>query len=92
MADLKVMFTTMIIIFLAEFGDKTQLVAVAQANQSTKLWPVLVGVCAGLSLAGVVGVLAAHILVKIIDPRYIKIGSGMLFVLIGTWMIFSKSN
>ncbi len=74
------------IVFLAEMGDKTQLLAMAFAVRfrwQTVLWGVLAATAANHLFAVVVG----NYLTNIIPLAYIKIAAAISFILFGLWTI-----
>lgn len=79
--------TTFFAVFLAEMGDKTQLAVFGFASQNVSKWTVFIAASLGLIAATAIGVLAGAIVGKYIDPIYIKYGSGILFVIIGLFII-----
>ncbi len=70
------------LIFLAEFGDKTQL-AVAGLGGMEGIWWVWLGATLALTLTSVIGVLAGQWLTRRLSLRWIQRGSGSLFLLFG---------
>lgn len=85
--DWKIFFSTLITIFLAEMGDKTQFAALAAGSKSESTLSVLLGVVLGLSLAGIMGVLFGKALGSFINPIYLKYISGTLFIAVGIWVL-----
>lgn len=75
-----------VIIFIAELGDKTQLVTISFASKYPHV-PVFFGVFLGLCLVTALGVLVGTILFEFIPILYIKILSGTIFILFGIWAI-----
>ncbi|MBW1740906.1 MAG: TMEM165/GDT1 family protein [Deltaproteobacteria bacterium] len=86
--DLKVFFTTFGMIFLAELGDKTQLATLCFAAESKSRLSVFFGSAGALVLTSLLAVVLGAGLGRLIPAHYIKIGAGVLFVLLGAWMIF----
>ena len=86
--DFKVMFTTFGMIFLAELGDKTQLATLSFAAESKSLVAVFIGSAGALILTSLIAVVLGSGLARVIPADYIKIGAGVLFVVLGVWMIF----
>ncbi len=87
---LKIIFTTFILVFLAELGDKTQLSTMLLASKTKSFVPVFIGSACALVLSSFLGVAAGGILNKYIPPLYIQIGSGISFILIGLLLVFGK--
>ena len=82
--DVKLFLVTFAAIFLAELGDKTQLATLSFAAGNRHAL-VLVFAASSLALVATsaIGVLAGGALARLIDPKYIRIGAGILFILIG---------
>jgi len=86
--DFKVMLTTFGMIFLAELGDKTQLATLSFAAESKSLVAVFIGSAGALILASLIAVVLGSGLARVIPADYIKMGAGVLFIVLGVWMIF----
>lgn len=78
------------IIFIAELPDKTALAALVLATRH-KPTPVFLGASLALSVQSAVAVLAGSLFGKL-DPRYVHIGSGAVFVLFAVMMWFRKDE
>ncbi|RLF39893.1 MAG: hypothetical protein DRN21_02995 [Thermoplasmata archaeon] len=85
--DLKVMFTTFGMIFLAELGDKTQLATFCFAAESQSRLAVFLGSAAALVLTSFLAVICGSFVCRLIPANYIRIGAGTLFVVMGLWML-----
>ncbi|MBL7224188.1 MAG: TMEM165/GDT1 family protein [Candidatus Brocadiae bacterium] len=82
--DFKLFLVTFSAVFLAELGDKTQLATMSFASGNRHaLWLVFIASSLALVATSAIGVLAGGALSRLVDPRYIKIGAGILFILIG---------
>ncbi|TET72916.1 MAG: TMEM165/GDT1 family protein [Candidatus Aminicenantes bacterium] len=90
--DLKVLFTTFGMIFLAELGDKTQLATFSFAAESKSRLAVFLGSAGALVLTSLLAVILGSGVSRLIPANYIKIGAGALFVLLGLWMILSPGG
>jgi len=90
--DLKLMLTVFGMIFLAELGDKTQLATMAFSAEGKSRLTVFIGSACALMLSSLLGVLFGAAIAKIIPPNYIKTGAGVLFVVLGAWMLFSPGE
>jgi len=86
--DLKLLFTTFATIFLAELGDKTQLATLAFSAEASLVcrFHRLAGALVLTSLLGVVFGLPS----QSSSTNYIKIGAGVLFVILGLWSCYSR--
>jgi putative Ca2+/H+ antiporter (TMEM165/GDT1 family) len=85
--DFKVMLTTFGMIFLAELGDKTQLATFAFAAENKTRLAVFLGAAGALILTSLLAVIFGSAVSRLIPANYIKIGAGVLFVLLGLWML-----
>ena len=86
--DLKLLFTTFATIFLAELGDKTQLATLAFSAEGKSRLAVFIGSAGALVLTSLLGVIFGAAIAKVIPPNTIKMGAGVLFVMLGLWMLF----
>jgi putative Ca2+/H+ antiporter (TMEM165/GDT1 family) len=78
--------TSLVIVVLAEMGDKTQLLAMAFASRfrwQTVMWGVFVATAANHLFAVLVG----NYLTNIIPLNYIKIAASASFIIFGLWTI-----
>jgi putative Ca2+/H+ antiporter (TMEM165/GDT1 family) len=78
------------IIFVAELPDKTALAAVVLATRH-RPWPVFLGSALALSVQSVVAV-AAGSLVGQLDPRYVHVGAGIVFLVCAVLMWLRRSD
>jgi putative Ca2+/H+ antiporter (TMEM165/GDT1 family) len=84
--DKSVFFSTFATLFLAEFGDKTQLAAINLAASTRKPWPVFLGAASALAAVTAIGVLFGEGLVKLVPPLVLRRSAAALFVVMGVWM------
>jgi len=78
--------TSLVIVVLAEMGDKTQLLAMAFASRfrwQTVMWGVFVATAANHLFAVLVG----NYLTNIIPLNYIQIAASASFILFGLWTL-----
>ena len=87
---LKSIFTTFILVFIAELGDKTQLSTMMLASKSESIWYVFLGSSIALILSSLLGVFAGSLLHKYIPIYYIQLISGGSFILIGVLLLLGK--
>ena len=80
--------TTFLLIFLAEFGDKTQL-AVAGMGSTSEPYAVWLGATAALALTSLLGVFAGRRLLNRLPLKWIHRISGVFFLLLA---IFAASR
>ncbi|MEW6328086.1 MAG: TMEM165/GDT1 family protein [Thermodesulfobacteriota bacterium] len=88
--DLRLFASTFIAIFLAELGDKTQLATLSLAASSGRCWTIFLGASLALVLSSLIGVMAGGVIMKTIPPEYIRMGAGLLFIIIGIAIIIGK--
>lgn len=88
--DLKLIWSTFFVIFLAELGDKTQLATLSLAAQSGKKWSIFLGASIALIATSLIGTLLGGTLGHLIRPDYVRTGAGLLFIVIGILMVLGK--
>ncbi len=86
--DYKLFFSTFLLIFLAELGDKTQLAALARtATADTAKWTVFAAAASALVVSTLVAVLLGTALARFIPDHIIRLGAALLFLLFGTLLL-----
>lgn len=85
----QLLLSVFILIFMAEFGDKTQL-AVAAMGSINGFWPVWGGATLALALTTVLGVLVGQKLFQKMPVSWIHRGSGVLFLLFGCVALYES--
>jgi len=85
--DLKLLLTTFGMVFLAELGDKTQLATFCFAAEGKSRLAVFLGSAGALVLTSLLAVILGCEASKLIPTNYIKIGAGILFIVLGLWMV-----
>lgn len=82
--DLRLFLVTFVAVFVAELGDKTQLATMSfAAGHRHALWLVFAASALALVSASALGVAAGGLVAQHVQPRYIKVAAGVLFILIG---------
>jgi putative Ca2+/H+ antiporter (TMEM165/GDT1 family) len=79
--------TTLITVFFAEFGDKTQLVAMGAAVKSGEVLTVFLASSLALVCAIGLSVLLGGVMAKVLPPSALRYLSGGLFLAAGLWVI-----
>ncbi|AFZ34620.1 protein of unknown function UPF0016 [Stanieria cyanosphaera PCC 7437] len=79
--------STFITIFLAEIGDKTQLVTLFMSAESQSPWIVFLGAAMALVATSLLGVLIGYWLAKKLSPKTLDLGIAILLLLITGWLI-----
>lgn len=83
-----ILWTTILMFFLAEMGDKTQIATVALAAQHTQWVLVVLGTTLGMLLANAPLVWLGDRLMKYVPLRAVHVTSALLFALMGTWVLW----
>ena len=78
--------STLILISLAELGDKTQLAVIALAAEYAEAVMVFLGVISGFLAITIIGVLIGKGLIHLVPQRYLRLISAILFI--GFGLIF----
>ncbi len=90
---MKQFLTIFISIFIAEFGDKTQLATLLFAtNQSTGRLGVFFASATALVASAALAVLAGEFIPRFIPATTLKITAGVGFILVGIWTLFTASR
>jgi len=84
-------FATLLVIGLAEVGDKTQLLTMGFATRYP-IWEVITGVLCASGLLMGIAVFFGGIIHYYIPDFYIQLFSGLFFLLIGVWTIFGNEK
>ena len=85
-------FHTTLMIFMAEFGDKTQLATLFLAASLGYPLAVFAGALLAMLLNNLFAVYLGSRFISRINPRYLRIGTSALFILIGLIMIIVESG
>ncbi len=80
--------TTLSLLFLAELGDKTQLVVIGLSSEQATPWMVFLGGALALTTVTALGVIGGQQLCKILPQRILLKISAVIFILIGFLMGF----
>ncbi len=88
--DWKAGLITFAVIFLAELGDKTQLMVMSLSARSKAPHMIFLGAAAALIASSLLAVWAGDTFLRSIPLKYIRMGTGLGFMLIGG-MLFLKS-
>jgi putative Ca2+/H+ antiporter (TMEM165/GDT1 family) len=90
--DWRVIASTFGLIFLAELGDKTQLAAIAMSAETKSPAAVFIGATVALALVTLIGVIVGGTVTRIMPARYIRMGAGALFVVMGILMLLPRGS
>ncbi len=90
MIDLRQLFVTFGAVFMAELGDKTQLATFGFAAESRSRLSVFLGSASALVVTSLLAVLAGGLVGKVVSPLTLQRASGVLFIAIGAWSLWSS--
>lgn len=88
----RILFASFGLVFLAELGDKTQLAALAFSAQSQRPWSVFIGTCCALILSSALAVGCGSLLARFINPKYLELGAGVMFVVVGLILLVNMAR
>jgi putative Ca2+/H+ antiporter (TMEM165/GDT1 family) len=86
----RVFLSTFGLVFLAEIGDKTQLMTISLVGKTKAPLAVFAGSCLALCAVTAIGVLAGEVLTRVVPASYLQKGAALLFIGIGIVMLFAK--
>ena len=88
--DFRVILSTFVAVFIAELGDKTQLITFGASTSSPSKLDVFVGSASALVLASAIGVLAGGSLGHFISLKTLERVGGTIFILIGMVTLYKS--
>ncbi|GAB4310253.1 MAG: TMEM165/GDT1 family protein [Candidatus Bipolaricaulota bacterium] len=86
--DWRLMLMTFGMVFLAELGDKTQLLVFTLSSQHRAPWAVFLGASLALAAVSLLGALVGRVVGESMPIKYVQIGAGILFVTVGGLVIY----
>lgn len=84
------LFLSFLTMFIAELGDKTQLAVISLVMSGHKPFYVWLGATFAFCILNLLAVSLGTIVTKFIPHFYLKNISGIIFIIIGTLILFSK--
>ncbi len=90
MADWRLLWSTFVLLFVAELGDKTQLAVILSSANTDRPWTVFLGAALALITVTLIGTLAGQVITRFVSPDILRKGAAGLFVLMGVLMFFDK--
>jgi putative Ca2+/H+ antiporter (TMEM165/GDT1 family) len=90
MMDWKLLWSTFVLLFVAELGDKTQLAVICTSASSGCPRTVFLGATLALITVTLIGTLAGQVIARFVSPDLLRKGAGGLFALMGVLMFFDK--
>ncbi len=82
--------TVAIAFFIAEMGDKTQLMTIAIAADAAFPVLILTGTTIGMLIADGIGIIGGAWMCRHIPEKYIKWGAGLIFLFFGTLTLYEN--
>jgi putative Ca2+/H+ antiporter (TMEM165/GDT1 family) len=79
-------------ILLAEFGDKTQIAVISLSSKTKKHIVLFLGVISAFFIVDGLAVIFGDLLIKNLPVFYIKLFSGVLFILFGLFGLFFNNE
>jgi len=77
-------------IFVAELGDKTQLMCLSLSSRYQSFWPVFAGAMAGFVVTTALAVLLGTMIDRFLPMRTIHIFSGSLLIVLGVLILMKR--
>jgi putative Ca2+/H+ antiporter (TMEM165/GDT1 family) len=82
--------TVAIAFFIAEMGDKTQLMTIAISANGSNPFAILTGTTIGMLVADAIGIIGGAWMCRHIPEKYIKWAAGIIFMIFGTWSLYES--
>ncbi len=86
----KLLFSTFVVVFLAELGDKTQMAVLFASSSSKKFWEVFLGASLALVASTLIAALIGEYLGTHLPERPIQIIAGVGFIIFGVAILMGK--
>ncbi len=80
------------VLFLAELGDKTQLTVLSLISGGRERWSVILGASLALVASTVLAAVFGEALLRLVDERWLKLGSGLLLVGFGVLVLLDAAR
>ncbi len=78
-------------VFIAEIGDKSQLITISLASKYENR-SVFLGIFSGIALITLLAVAVGTIIFQFISVTYVKIGASMIFLSFGIWTLLCQKK
>jgi len=86
----KIFASTLLMIFLAELGDKTQLATLSLAAKSKSSLSVFLGASLALVLTTLIATLLGDVAGKYVPQQYVRVVAGVAFIAFGGFMLLGR--
>jgi Ca2+/H+ antiporter, TMEM165/GDT1 family len=90
--NLRILFASFCLIFLAELGDKTQLTALAFSTSSRSPWSVFLGTSLALICTTALAVVCGEALSRWVPAKVLHLASAVMFVLVGLILLVNLAR
>ena len=87
MTRYRIFASTFLLVFFAELGDKSQIASFSLATKDGKTVSVIIGAALALACTSVIAVFLGYKLSQYLSERVVKIGSGILFIATGVYLL-----
>ena len=88
--DIRTFLTSFMAIFLAELGDKTQLANLGLVAKTKSPVGVFVASVSAYLAVSLLTIAFGGYLSKVLPEQTVKIGSGVLFIMVGVFLLLGK--
>jgi putative Ca2+/H+ antiporter (TMEM165/GDT1 family) len=88
--DWKLLWSTFVLLFVAELGDKTQLAVIFTSASSDHPRTVFLGAALALITVTLIGTLAGQVVARFVSTDILRKVAAGLFVLMGVLMFFDR--
>jgi len=86
--DWRLVLTTFGMLFLAELGDKTQLLVFTLSSQHRAPWAVFLGASVALSAVSLLGAFVGGMVGGHLPTKHVQLGAGTLFIVVGAYTVY----
>lgn len=86
----KLFFSIFFLVFIAEFGDKTQIASFSMAAKNNNIVSVIIGASLALTCATLIAVLSGHLIARFVPRKLLKYISAALFLGTGIIMLIGQ--
>ena len=88
---MEAILTSIVVVALAEIGDKTQIATVALGARFHNVIAVAFGTTIGMLIANIPAVLLGQAMIERIPMRAVRTVAALLFLALGLWLMFQTA-
>ena len=88
--DWKLLWSTFVLLFVAELGDKTQLAVICTSASCDRPWTVFLGASLALIAVTLISTFGGQVIARFVAPDLLRKGAAALFAVMGVLMFFDK--